>query len=157
MRIYDGEFTVGQILEDCRLNRRDSEQPLVRNTDGVDLEKLSRRIDNIPVDEIRRRRARLNVFYEEVLVSADPDFGISFTSCLMILAHYNVINDSKSLKYVLPWCRFMLELCANYLIADLRNSFAGEPAYSESKKRFDGTSSLASSIPYTGLANSAEG
>lgn len=104
MRIYDGEFSVGRILEECRLNRRDSEMPHVRHTDGVDLEKLSRRLDKIPVDEIRKRRARMNVFYEEVLVSADPDFGISFTSCLMILAHYNVITDSKSLKYVPDYC-----------------------------------------------------
>jgi voltage-dependent calcium channel len=40
----------------------------------------------------------MNVFYQEILVSADPDRGISFTSCLMILAHYNVIDDTKSLR-----------------------------------------------------------
>lgn len=40
----------------------------------------------------------MNIFYEEVLVSADLDRGISFTSCLMILAHYNVISDNKSLR-----------------------------------------------------------
>lgn len=100
MRVYDGEFTVGRILEECRRNQRDSEMPHVQYTEGVDLEKLARRIDRIPVDEIRKRRSRMNTFYEEVLVSADPDFGISFTSCLMILAHYNVITDSKSLRFV---------------------------------------------------------
>ena len=31
-------------------------------------------------------------------MSADPDRGISFTSCLMILAHYNVISDNKALR-----------------------------------------------------------
>jgi hypothetical protein len=100
MRIYDGEFSVGRILENCRISRRDSEMTLGRTNDGVDLVKLRRILNRIPVQEIRRRRARMNVFYEEVLVSADPDFGISFTSCLMILAHYNVITDSKSLRYV---------------------------------------------------------
>jgi hypothetical protein len=105
MRIYDGEFSVGRILEECRINRRDSEMALVQYTEGVDLQKLARRIDRIPVQEIRRRRARMNAFYEEVLVSADPDFGISFTSCLMILAHYNVITDSKSLRYVTEYLR----------------------------------------------------
>ena len=40
----------------------------------------------------------MNVFYQEALLSADLDRGISFTSCLMILAHYNVINDTKSLR-----------------------------------------------------------
>ncbi|KAG7131389.1 hypothetical protein HYQ46_009700 [Verticillium longisporum] len=32
------------------------------------------------------------------MVSADPDRGISFTTVLMILAHYNIISDSKSLR-----------------------------------------------------------
>ena len=98
MRIYDGEFSVGRILENCRINRRDSEMTLGRTSDGVDLVKLRRILNRIPVQEIQKRRARMNAFYEEVLVSADPDFGISFTSCLMILAHYNVITDSKSLR-----------------------------------------------------------
>ncbi|EAS31482.3 calcium channel subunit Cch1 [Coccidioides immitis RS] len=98
MRIYDGDFTVGRLLEECKLSRRESQQPHVRAVDGVDLDKLCRIIESLPVGAIRRRRARLNAFYEEVLVSADPERGISFTSCLMILAHYNVINDSKSLR-----------------------------------------------------------
>jgi hypothetical protein len=33
-----------------------------------------------------------------VLVSADRDRGISFTSLLLILAHYKVINDNRSLR-----------------------------------------------------------
>jgi hypothetical protein len=40
----------------------------------------------------------MNIFYEEVLVSADPDRGVEFNSLLMILAHYKVINDNKSLR-----------------------------------------------------------
>lgn len=99
MRIYDGEHSVGRILEECRVSRRDSEMNNSRVVDGVDLDKLSKRLDQIPVQKIRERRARMNIFYEEVLVSADPDRGISFTSCLMILAHYKVISDSKSLRY----------------------------------------------------------
>lgn len=71
-----------------------------RSFDGIDLDQLERILNRIPVNTVRARRQKLNVFYEEVLVSADPDFGISFTSCLMILAHYNVISDSKSLRSV---------------------------------------------------------
>lgn len=101
MRVYEGDFTVGSLLEECKVNRRESELPGVRTVDGVDLDKLSRKLRDLPVAAIRARRARLNAFYEEVLVSADPVRGISFTSCLMILAHYNVITDSKSLRYVI--------------------------------------------------------
>ncbi|OKO94604.1 Calcium-channel protein cch1 [Penicillium subrubescens] len=121
MRIYDNEFTVGRILDQCRetpresvhslssmhnalpLRSRESVQSLRPNGEntlatGVDLKKLSRIIDRIPVNTIRERRQRLNTFYEEILVSADPERGISFHQCLMILAHYNVISDSKSLR-----------------------------------------------------------
>ncbi|KAJ5575322.1 hypothetical protein N7450_009221 [Penicillium hetheringtonii] len=115
MRIYDEEFNVGRILEQCRATPRDSVHSLhsslpVRSresmnplqpvdlADGIDIKKLARIVDRIPVNTIRARRQRLNTFYEEVLVSADPDRGISFHQCLMILAHYNVISDSKSLR-----------------------------------------------------------
>ena len=105
MRIYDGDYTVHNILEDCRPkpNRATplgfdgpSEQP------AVDLEMLNQRLADLPVAEIRKRRQRMNTFYEEVLVSADPDRGIEFNTLLMILAHYKVINDNKSLRYTPP-------------------------------------------------------
>ncbi|KAF5864486.1 calcium channel protein [Aspergillus alliaceus] len=98
MRIYDDEFTIGRILEECKVDRRDSLLAHRRVVDGVDLDKMAKILRRIPLDEVRERRQRLNTFYEEVLVSADPVRGISFDSCLMILAHHNVINDSKSLK-----------------------------------------------------------
>jgi len=101
MRIYDGDFTVARLIEDCSRTKRSSALPV----DGqqseereLDLAKLSKRLAELPVHEIRRRRARLNKFYEEVLVSSDPDRGIQFTDLLMILAHYKVINDNKSLR-----------------------------------------------------------
>ncbi|KAI2929764.1 hypothetical protein CBS147321_4854 [Aspergillus niger] len=98
MRIYDGEFTIGQIMEECRVDKRDSLLAHRRVVDGLDLDKMARILRQIPTDVVRNRRQRLNAFYEEVLVSADPVRGISFHSCLMILAHYNVISDSKSLR-----------------------------------------------------------
>ncbi|WPG99815.1 calcium-channel protein cch1 [Acrodontium crateriforme] len=100
MRIYDGDFSVRALIDDCRVSQRMSSLPVDGPSEEVkiDLEKLNRRLAELPVDQIRRRRARMNTFYEEVLVSADPDRGISFNALLMILAHYKVINDSKSLK-----------------------------------------------------------
>lgn len=101
MRIYDGDFTISSLINDCRVGaRRASHLPLdgeASNPD-IDLAKLNHRLSELPVNEIRRRRARMNTFYEEVLVSADPDRGIAFNALLMILAHYKVISDSKSLK-----------------------------------------------------------
>lgn len=114
MRIYDGDFTVNNILQDI-LPKAPS-RSLTFAFDGsslhesshhgmkrpintpIDLDALNTRMSEIPIDEIRRRRIRMNTFYEEVLVTADPDRGIEFTSLLMVLAHYKVINDNKSLR-----------------------------------------------------------
>lgn len=102
MRIYDGDFTVARLIEDCSRPRRESGLPVDGQADPreIDLTKLNARLAELPVREIRRRRARMNKFYEEVLVSSDHDRGIAFTSLLMILAHYKVINDNKSLRFV---------------------------------------------------------
>lgn len=95
---------MGRILEKCRKGPDPRDSLVSFNPGGksggneVDLAKLAQIIDQIPVEEIRARRKRLNTFYEEALVSADPERGISFSSCLMILAHYKVIVDSKSLR-----------------------------------------------------------
>ncbi|KAF1989433.1 calcium channel-like protein subunit Cch1 [Aulographum hederae CBS 113979] len=100
MRIYDGDFTVARLIEDCSVSQRSSELPVEGQTapKEIDLRKLNQRLAELPVTEIRRRRARMNKFYEEVLVSSDPDRGIGFNALLMILAHYKVINDNKSLR-----------------------------------------------------------
>jgi hypothetical protein len=100
MRIYDGDFTVGALIEQCKSTRRVSNLPIAGHEPmaEIDIEKLNRCLNQMPIAEIRRRRARMNTFYEEVLVSSDPDRGIQFTSLLMILAHHKVINDNKSLR-----------------------------------------------------------
>ncbi|KAK3053349.1 calcium channel protein [Extremus antarcticus] len=102
MRIYDGDFSVRSLIEDCKLApNRASALPLDGTSSGayeIDLKKLNRRLEELPVAEIQRRRARMQEFYEEVLVSADPDKGIAFNALLMILAHYKVIDDSKALR-----------------------------------------------------------
>lgn len=103
MRIYDGEHSVNRILESCSREIRGSDTPagVVHGIDrakGVDLARLNECISTINVPEIRRRREKMEIFFQEIMVSADVDRGINFTSCLMILAHYNVISDSKSLR-----------------------------------------------------------
>lgn len=98
MRIHDDEFTIGRILEKCRVDPQEYPKSSRRVVEGVDLDMLSRILRRLPVETVNLRRQRLNTFYEEMLVSADAIRGISFHSCLMILAHHNVINDSKSLR-----------------------------------------------------------
>jgi hypothetical protein len=104
MRIYDGDFTVKELIDSCRKAqpRRTSSLPVdgasLHESKEIDLRLLNEKLNEMPIEQIRRRRARMNLFYEEVLVSSDPDRGISFNTLLMIIAHYKVINDNKSLR-----------------------------------------------------------
>jgi voltage-dependent calcium channel len=101
MRIYDGDFTVKRLTDDCAKDNRGSTFSTISAVPPsreIDLKKLSARLASLPVQEIRRRRARLRQFYEEVLVSSERERGIEFNTFLMILAHYKVINDNKSLR-----------------------------------------------------------
>ena len=97
MHIYDGDHAVNRILEHCRVDTRGADSP-AGVVHGVDLARLNERLRTINVPEIRRRRKRLETFCTEVLIAANVDRGINFTSCLMILAHYSVISDNKSLR-----------------------------------------------------------
>ncbi|KAK3330311.1 Ion transport protein-domain-containing protein [Apodospora peruviana] len=104
MRIYAQEDSVRTILEDVRGGgdaasiRHASIISASQYQTDVDLNKLNKRLAMIDVSKVRERRRRFNIFFEEVMVSADPERGISFTTVLMILAHYNIISDSKSLR-----------------------------------------------------------
>ncbi|KAH8592491.1 BcCCH1, calcium channel protein [Bisporella sp. PMI_857] len=101
MRIYTQENSVRNILEDIHSqpsNGRISSLSVASGSSGINLKALNKRLAQIDPKEVQRSRVRYNLFFEEVMVSADPDRGISFTTVLMILAHYNVISDNKSLK-----------------------------------------------------------
>ena len=98
MRIYKDEHSVYGILRDCQVETRGTETPPTSVVDGIDLAKLNERLRSVDVADIRRRRKRLELFYQEIMVHAPQDRGVNFTACLMILAHHNIISDSKSLK-----------------------------------------------------------
>lgn len=93
MRIHDAEWSVRRILEQCSANRISRRYPSY----GVDLEKLNELLSQLPVQKIRRQRQRMDLFYSEILISADPDRGISIVSVLRILAHYNILKDQTGL------------------------------------------------------------
>ncbi|KAG5914788.1 hypothetical protein E4U61_005325 [Claviceps capensis] len=101
MRIYQPEDSIARILEDVRDSPKQARHLSVATTEldsNVDIEKLNQRLSQLDVVKIRERRRRFKIFFGEVLVSADPDKGIAFTDVLLILAHYNIINDNKSLR-----------------------------------------------------------
>ena len=99
MRIYAGsDHSVNRILEVCRYEKQGAETPPDGVVHGVNLHRLNEQLRMIDVRDIRRRREKMEIFFQEIMVSADADRGINFTTCLMILAHYNIISDNKSLR-----------------------------------------------------------
>lgn len=154
MRIYDGDFSVRELVRECRadapMNHSTFELGSAVVTTDIDIDKLNKRLATLPVDEIKRRRQRMNTFYEEVLVSRDPERGIEFSALLMILAHYKVIDDNKSLRYVLSTQPNDLQLIQPVS----RNSSDGEHDCSAFTTPCRGTQSLASLIRCTGRDNS---
>jgi voltage-dependent calcium channel len=64
---------------------------------SVDLDKLNEILSTLPVQKIRRQRQRMDLFYSEILISANPDRGVSFLSVLRILAQYNIVKDETGL------------------------------------------------------------
>ena len=99
MRVYRDEHTVYSILNDCKVGEnRGNETPPPGIVHGIDLARLNDRLRTIDVTDVRQRRQRLELFFQEVMVHAPADRGVSFTACLMILAHHNIISDNKSLR-----------------------------------------------------------
>ncbi|KAI5289918.1 calcium channel protein, partial [Ascosphaera atra] len=111
MGIYFGDFTVSRFVEDCTFTKGIDEPldpigPMIKSVpklDGnarevwIDLGKLNRRVNRIPLKKIQYNRAKLKEFCEDVLVDAKEQ-GVSFSSCIMTLVHYNIINEWKSMK-----------------------------------------------------------
>jgi hypothetical protein len=103
MSIYDGGFTVGRLIEECSSTTRTASKLPVSGpepTPDLDIQKLNARLTKLPVAEVRRRRKRMDTFYEEVLMSSDSDKGIQFTPLLVTIVHYKVIDEEKSLRSV---------------------------------------------------------
>jgi hypothetical protein len=99
MRIYDGDWTVRRILEKCQLDHKDPRSfRSPQLMPGVDLAKLKRALSKLAVREIQKRRAKMDLFYSEVLMDADQDRGIALVNLLRILAQHNVLKDQNDLQ-----------------------------------------------------------
>lgn len=93
MSIYDEKYKIKQIMQECKTGGVGP-----GFVDGIDLAKLNKYLADLPVRQCQERRYRFNLFYEEVMVMADRELGVAFTSVLLILAHHKIIDDHKSLK-----------------------------------------------------------
>lgn len=102
VRIYNEYHSVHTIIQQCRKDfdptKVHAQRPM--DIDNIDLHLLRNSIDRLPVEEIRERRRSFNILYEEAMMSADDERGISFTAMLLMLAHHKFIDDNKALRYL---------------------------------------------------------
>lgn len=102
MSIYPPEFTVKQLIQDCEKPSLHDGLPFAdsfpRKNRQIDIKKLNARLRELPVQEIRDRKHRLELFYQEMLLTARAnDKRIRFDHLLMELAHHKIIDD-KALR-----------------------------------------------------------
>ncbi|WWC70741.1 uncharacterized protein I206_104692 [Kwoniella pini CBS 10737] len=65
---------------------------------AVDLRRLEDQISQIDYRKVRERRLLFARLYSEAKISEENGRGISFTSMLMMLSHYKLIDDEKALQ-----------------------------------------------------------
>ncbi|WWC88695.1 uncharacterized protein L201_003608 [Kwoniella dendrophila CBS 6074] len=65
---------------------------------AVDIRRLENQIAHIDYRQVRERRHLFGRLYNEAKISEEDGRGISFTSMLMMLAHYKLIDDEKALQ-----------------------------------------------------------
>lgn len=66
----------------------------------LDTSTLARVLHTMDMSEIKRRRRVYNRLYHEAMLDSEGEKGISFTSMLLLLAHYRLIDDEKALRCV---------------------------------------------------------
>lgn len=65
---------------------------------AVDIGKVQEMISNVDYDKVRARRQTFARLYNEARISEEPGKGIGFTSMLLMLAHYKLIDDEEALQ-----------------------------------------------------------
>ncbi|TFK68921.1 hypothetical protein BDN72DRAFT_646515 [Pluteus cervinus] len=98
VRIYPQENNIKNILAVCQEPPKPGEEDKPYNH-RIDMEKLSKVLNNIDYTSIRKRRAVYTRLYHEALISDHQGRGMSFTSMLFLLAHHRLIVDRDALVF----------------------------------------------------------
>lgn len=93
--MYPTELSVKSILEQTRLQPGEIYDGATSHGVKIDLlNSICRTID--PQDAKQRRQLYERLYHESLLI--DTGYGISFTSMLLLLAHYKLIDDNNALQ-----------------------------------------------------------
>ncbi|WVO12615.1 hypothetical protein L204_100220 [Cryptococcus depauperatus] len=101
MRPYPIESSIPYIVRNSTINpaQSSSETNVVEGTlYTIDLGLVATQISQIDYKRVRERRELFSRLFYEARLTEEKGKGISFTSMLMMLAHYKLIDDEKALE-----------------------------------------------------------
>lgn len=64
----------------------------------VDVARISRALKVVDFEEVKARKRTYNRLYHEAMLESHTEKGISFTQMLLLLGHYRLIENDRSLK-----------------------------------------------------------
>lgn len=112
--VYPSEYHVKNLVAASTIKEGSQQSPLYpldqhgEYLKGFSPKKLDTILSRMDLDLIRDRRQTYDYLYWEAYVTDDYGKGISFTSMLLLLCHYKLIDDEQALKYspIPPFCGF---------------------------------------------------
>ncbi|KAE8158862.1 hypothetical protein BDV40DRAFT_307494 [Aspergillus tamarii] len=87
VRLYDPEFSIHELLSGV-------DTTLAPPGSGPFLQILGHKLEKLPVSEVKRRRAALDLLFNEVSVMTDPLRGITFLTALTSILNYKRSTDA---------------------------------------------------------------
>lgn len=102
--MYPPEYRVKNLVAASTIKEVTPLSPLptpdthVEDLSGFSSRKLDSILSQIDYEVIRHRRQTFDHLYWEARVTDDHGKGISFTSMLLLLCHYKLIDDDQALK-----------------------------------------------------------
>lgn len=90
MRIYDGNYTVGKLMDHARIEHRDGYQ--------VDYEALNGALSNLPKEYYQKQREKYDYLCMQAMMEAHPQKGISFHSLMLLIPLYKTMDENKCLR-----------------------------------------------------------
>ncbi|KAG9307249.1 hypothetical protein G9A89_017077 [Geosiphon pyriformis] len=111
VKIYEDVYSVQNIKKNSLKSDVSARTGLWGNTkerdnngaENIDLQRLGKNIAEINMAKVHERRRIYNYLYQEALLSIERDSkdnekGISYNNMLIMLAHYKLVDDDKSLE-----------------------------------------------------------
>ncbi|KAJ9094907.1 hypothetical protein QFC19_007763 [Naganishia cerealis] len=96
---YKGDLSLQSLLSQCQISPTDSldNSIIAGKHRAIDVKKLGVALSNIDRESLSARRRNFNELYQEAKLEEEPGKGLSFQTALLLLARYQLIDESEAL------------------------------------------------------------